>query len=605
MLITAPLFLHYPIDGLPLILTADASSIAIGGVLQQEVEGTLRNLYYHSQIITPAERKYSTIEKEALAIYKCFERMRSLILGRSIIIMTDHCPLCCIMQKTIKNNRVNRITLLLQEYNIEKVIRIRGCYNCLPDYLSRYPLEQEDELFNIEYGLASKDSFSIPPLTSQDKVSDIPLTTDTAKSHIVATMTLRPRKRQPKLLDDSTGALHSHDDVATSDLTSKSNISASSKIPAHFSTNYFDITHLKTEQDKDPFIQRIISNLHCKSYRLSFLQEDNILYKLVSIDRYSERKRKVIYLPSSMITSLLRAAHDDPINGGHFSLARTYHKLKNHFWWPKVQNTIYKYIQSCRLCKQYNISRYKKYGHLHPISPPAGPFELIGIDFCGPLARTPRENQYVMILTDYFTRHVTTVALPNCTAETIAQSLFNDFFCKYGVPSVILSDRGTHFHNRLMENIQKLIGYNHIYSTAYHPQTNGVVERFNATFIPQIAKLQNAQANNWDEYLQAVVFAYNSGIHKVTQFSPYQLLFGRSPRLPIHAPSAHYTFTKPHDYFEQLKRTLHIFHETSRENILQQQQLAKVRYDRNRLNLHLKTGDKVLPMLRIPDHLLR
>ncbi|CAF1595174.1 unnamed protein product [Rotaria magnacalcarata] len=511
--------------------------------------------------------------------------------------MTDHCPLWCIMQKTVKNNRVNRITLLLQEYNIEKVIHIRGCYNCLPDYLSRYPLEQEDELFNIEYGLASKDSFSIPPLTSQDKVSDIPLTTDTAKSHIVATMTLRPRKKQPKLLDDSTGALHSHDDVATSDLTSKSNVSASSKIPAHFSTNYSDITHLKTEQDKDPFIQRILSNLHCKSYRLSFLQEDNILYKLVSIDRYSERKRKVIYLPSSMIASLLRSAHDDPMNGGHFSLARTYHKLKNHFWWPKMQNTIYKYIQSCRLCKQYNISRYKKYGHLHPISPPAGPFELIGIDFCGPLARTPRENQYVMILTDYFTRHVTTVALPNCTAETIAQSLFNDFFCKYGVPSVILSDRGTHFHNRLMENIQKLIGYNHIYSTAYHPQTNGVVERFNATFIPQIAKLQNAQANNWDEYLQAVVFAYNSGIHKVTQFSPYQLLFGRSPRLPIHAPSAHYTFTKPHDYFEQLKRTLHIYHETSRENILQQQQLAKVRYDRNRLNLHLKTGDKVLTRL--------
>ena len=126
MLITEPLFLHYPIDNLPIILTTDASGIGIGGVLQQEVDDTLCNLYYHSQVLTPSERKYSTIEKEALAIYKCFVRMRSLLLGRSIILMTDHCPLCHIMEKTVNNARVNRITHLIQEYNIEKVIHIKG-----------------------------------------------------------------------------------------------------------------------------------------------------------------------------------------------------------------------------------------------------------------------------------------------------------------------------------------------------------------------------------------------------------------------------------------------------------------------------------------------
>ncbi len=80
MLISKPLFLHYPVENHPLILTTDASGIGIGGVLQQEVDGQLHNLYYHSQIMTPCEQKYSTIEKEALAIYKCFTRMRSLTL---------------------------------------------------------------------------------------------------------------------------------------------------------------------------------------------------------------------------------------------------------------------------------------------------------------------------------------------------------------------------------------------------------------------------------------------------------------------------------------------------------------------------------------------
>ncbi len=141
----------------PIILTTDASGIGIGGVLQQEIDGQLHNLYYHSQLMTPCERKYSAIEKEALAIYKCFVRMRSFLLGRSIIVMTDHCPLCHIMEKTVKNARVDRITHLIQEYNIEKVVYIKGRENCLPDFLSRYSREQDEELFDVDYGLGNKE----------------------------------------------------------------------------------------------------------------------------------------------------------------------------------------------------------------------------------------------------------------------------------------------------------------------------------------------------------------------------------------------------------------------------------------------------------------
>ncbi|CAF1500829.1 unnamed protein product, partial [Rotaria sordida] len=217
----------------------------------------------------------------------------------------------------------------------------------------------------------------------------------------------------------------------------------------------------------------------------------------------------------------------------------------------------------------------KKPGQLRPISPPEGPFTLIGIDYCGPFKRTPRENQYVLVITDYFTRYVTALALPNCTAELTAQTLFNEYFCKYGIPVTILSDQGPHFRNQLMDNIQKFIGYNHIYSTTYHPQTNGIVERFNGTFVPQISKLQDTQHNNWDEYLPAVVFAYNTGIHKTTKYSPYELLYGRLPRLPIDPQPTHFTFNRPHNYFEQLKKTLRIYHQSAKHNIVQQQQIHK------------------------------
>jgi transposase InsO family protein len=295
-----------------------------------------------------------------------------------------------------------------------------------------------------------------------------------------------------------------------------------------------------------------------------------------------------------MVQLLLQACHDDPMTGGHFSTDRIYYKVKTQYWWPGMRSAIKQHVRSCILCQQYNVSRQKRPGQLRPIKPPDGPLTFIGIDYCGPFRVTPRENQYVLVITDHFTRHVTAIALPNCTAETTAQTLFNEYFCKYGIPSVILSDQGSHFRNQLMDNIQKLIGYNHIYSTPYHPQTNGIVERFNSTFVPQISKLQDTQDNNWDEYLQAVVFAYNTGIHKTTRYSPYELLYGRPPRLPIDARPTHFTFNRPNDYFEQLKRTLRIYHQSAKHNIIQQQQMNKEWYDRNRLDPHYQIGDKVL-----------
>ncbi|CAF4570017.1 unnamed protein product, partial [Rotaria socialis] len=253
MLITEPLFLHFPVDKSPLILTTDASDTGLGGVLQQTVNGQLHNLYYHSQIMTPCQRKYSTIEKEALAIYRCFDRMHSFILGRTIIIMTDHCPLCYIMKKTIKNARVNRITHLIQEYNIDKVVHIRGQYNCLPDYLSRYSKEQFDDLFDIEYGLASKTlstlSSSAPNNDTNNITSDSLVSSTNQK--LLAAMTLRPRKNRLNYAEESISRdsdIHNHHDSTD---TSNSTFNRKSKVTSKFSQNYFDVAKLQFEQDRD------------------------------------------------------------------------------------------------------------------------------------------------------------------------------------------------------------------------------------------------------------------------------------------------------------------------------------------------------------------
>ncbi|CAF4762051.1 unnamed protein product, partial [Rotaria sp. Silwood2] len=110
-----------------------------------------------------------------------------------------------------------------------------------------------------------------------------------------------------------------------------------------------------------------------------------------------------------------------------------YYKIRNQFWWPHMRTTIQRYVKNCRLCIQFNLSRNKRHGHLRSIPLPEGPFALIGMDYCGPLPRTPRENQYVLVITDHFTRYITAVALPNSTAEITAEALFNEYFCEFGI----------------------------------------------------------------------------------------------------------------------------------------------------------------------------
>ncbi|CAF4130590.1 unnamed protein product, partial [Rotaria sordida] len=583
-LIASPLFLDYPNDNYPVIMTTDASKVGIGGTLQQNINGEIKNLYYHSQVTSSTQRRYDPIELEALAIWMCFQRMRSYLLGRSIIIYTDHCPLCNMMNSTVKNRRVDRISILLQEFNIEKIIHIKGQHNCLADYLSRHPIPREEEIFDEDYGIAKRDTRE--PTVMGRVPDEIP--------PLAGAIVTRSKAKQLQLQQDQNSTTIPIDRNKITLPPIEEETDQMKEDPSQIiAKNILDMERLKIEQGKDSDIQHKIAEVMKNPIKSTYEFKDGLLYKLMIMREGCNTKKKLIYLPSSLINDLLQVYHSDPLSG-HFGVQRTYLKIKNKYWWPNMKQSITQSIQSCLPCQQYNISRSKKPGRLQPIPPPEGPFQLIGMDYCGPFKQTPRGNRYVLCLTDYFTRWVVAAAVPDCSAQTTAEALFNEYICKYGVPAVILSDQGTHFHNQLMEAMSKLIGYNHTYSTTYHPQSNGMIERFNATFVPQIAKLENKENNNWDEFLLPVVFAYNTGTHSTTQYSPFQLLYGREPRLPVDGLISSFTFRKPNDYYEQLKKSMKLIHGYARENIIRKQHQYKTQYDKRRPDPHYTINDRVL-----------
>ena len=111
------------------------------------------------------------------------------------------------------------------------------------------------------------------------------------------------------------------------------------KYHINFCTIFFDTTKIKLEQARDSNIQNIIEQLNSPSNQLPFVSKDGILYKLITLQKHTAHKLKAIYLPSSMINSLLRACHDDPLTGAHFSTDRTYYRIRNHYWWSRMKTT--------------------------------------------------------------------------------------------------------------------------------------------------------------------------------------------------------------------------------------------------------------------------
>ena len=148
-----------------------------------------------------------------------------------------------------------------------------------------------------------------------------------------------------------------------------------------------------------------------------------------------------------------------------------------------------------------------------------------------------------------------------------------------------------------MKAFTMILGCHHIKSIPYHPQTNGAMERFNSTFERQLAKLTNQYVNHWDLHLKSITFAYNTGQHATTEFSPYQLQFGGCPNLPPEPTTKNYEFSKPNDYFKFLQQTLPIYYKQARENMKSHQAYYKQKYNKNRRDSHYNVGDCVLKRL--------
>ncbi|GFU46933.1 retrovirus-related Pol polyprotein from transposon 17.6 [Trichonephila clavipes] len=153
-------------------------------------------------------------------------------------------------------------------------------------------------------------------------------------------------------------------------------------------------------------------------------------------------------------------------------------------------------------------------------------FHRIGIDLLGRFPKSAHGNKWIIVCT-LLNTICNNKALPTAEVDEIAKFLLEEIVLRHGAPRVIITDRGAVFRSRLVSSLVDLCNIDHRFTTAYNPQTNGLTERFNKTFGRHVVNVCGCRAENWDEILPFVTFAYNTAKQETTGFTPFYLLHGR------------------------------------------------------------------------------
>ena len=301
-----------------------------------------------------------------------------------------------------------------------------------------------------------------------------------------------------------------------------------------------------------------------------------------------------IAVPKSLRLTLLKESHGGKF-AGHFSEKKIYSTLRTKYWWKGMRADVRRYCRSCLIC----ASRKGPGRALHPrlqSIPVGGPFHMVGVDVLQ-LPPSFNGNKYAIVFMDYFTKWPEVFATSDQTAETIARLLVEHVISRHGVPELLLSDRGANFLSSLVQEVLKLVGMVKINTSGYHPQCDGLVEKFNSTLINMLSKSVKNYGRDWDSHIPYLLFAYRVAVQESTQASPFYLLYGREARIPtesaLNQPRTPYQVDFS-DYATELVANLSDAWAMAHQNIEKAQKKQKVQYDKGAAQPKVKVGDRVM-----------
>ena len=538
LLCSSPI-LSYPKFDRQFTLQTDASDFGAGAVLSQVNDQGLETVVaYASKALSAQQRKFSATEKEAYAIVFGTQYFRVYLLGRPFEIITDHNALRWLHTMEPKG-RIARWIMDLQEFQF--TVRHRaGRLHTNADALSRLVSTDTDNSYNASSCRSpiqvSTNTECSSHSTPSNVTTKIQLKFSNGRQTII--------KVEKKLKTNDTGNTSSNTQ-RTGPRSDNNSDNVDKESGCAISVN--PRISFKEAQLADPEIARIMDRKKrglgkpklarnadptlkhmCRVYDSLFLRDDLLVR---AIGNRQTHPNHVIVVPECLKEEILHAVHDSPF-AGHLGITRTEERIRKRFYWPGIRTSVEEHIRKCPECSKKTTPNQENRAPMGRIDV-GEPFTFWAMDYMGPLPETIRGNKHVLVVVDHFTKWCEIIPTKDQKASTVAPLLINKIFSRFGPPVVLHSDQGRNFESNLMHEICDAMGIVKTRTTAYHPQCDGQTERQNRTIQQMLSSFVSNRQDDWDLWLDSVTYAYNTSKHESLGLSPYEVVFGRVPRLPF------------------------------------------------------------------------
>ena len=559
----SPQVISYPDWNLPFFMTTDASGYGLGSVLYQTQNGVDRVIGYASRTLSEAERNYHfhSGKLEFLALkWSITERFADYLkFGKPFVVYTDNNPLTYILTSAKLNAVAMRWVNDLADYEFSIKYRA-GKLNADADYLSRRPLD-----------IMELKQFCTETLDPGSLDAVLGGTTNRCDLAHVSVNKLSLEASEPVL-----------------------KIAKEEMVVEQKEDKVIGPVYVAVERGVRPKRKEWTQLPHCSKLLMQNFDKLKLMDGVLT--RVTAQQSQLV-LPQKYHAIVYKELHEKM---AHLGADRVLELARQRFYWPRMARDINNYVRKrcrCIADKRPNIPERAK---LSPIES-SYPFEVVAIDFIH-LDPCKGGFEYVLVVTDLFTKFVQMYATRKKSTKAAATKIFNEFILSYGFPKRIMHDKGPEWNSHLFEDLHKLTGIEASNTTPYHPMSNGQCERMNRSLISMLKSLSTKEKKDWRSALPKLSFAYNSTHHSSTGFTPFYMMFGRESRLPIDGMFEEVQVerngllkNKTHQQFvDEWKSSMSEAFRVAKERNAKSQEYNKEKYDSKIREVGIEVGDQVL-----------
>ena len=543
-------------------VTCDASLYCLGAILSQlDEKGRDKPVEFASRTLNKHEKKKDTTIRELYAIHFALRNWRHILLGRRFSVFTDHRPLVSLFKMKHPTSQLNRIRLELMEFDFQ-VKYVPGKDN-KADFLSRIVIDTA-----YLKSLIPNDDVKIDVVTrSMSKQL-------TKESNVQSQADSIPRSDHGRIsVWDATSpaGVHSLPELRFVFKNAIDERQSKNADVRKTGKNFLVTLSTRDANELPVYLQICMQSLADKfgKLRLRLALTDEI-FQTVTVQNFKKMIAAfdvpiciLLYSPPVRVTDraeqlrIIELFHNDIY--GHFGLWKTVKRISQRFHWPGLQKMVSEKLSACAKCQLNKVTRHN-YERMQVTDTPSSSFEVTEMDLVGPLPITETGFRYAMTFQCSLTKFIHAIPIPDKSAVTVARAIVEQFFCIFGACHKWRTDLGSEFVNEVFRKVTGLLNVQHVSATGYHHQTLGGIERSHRV-LNEFLRMQDPSLRSaWDRILPLFAFAYNTTPHVSTNFTPFELVYGKLPNF-VHLPGSNVSSPVYTDsYAEELKVRLREAH---------------------------------------------